>query len=217
VHLGNAYTVVLAASDETFDDSLRGGGLVFPDGKPLGWVSALRRDRPRLQQVRGPQLFLDALDRGRSVGVKHYLLGGSPKVLADLEHELRERFDGLEIVGAFSPPFRPPSTDELAARDRAIRESGAHIVWVGLGTPKQDHEAKRLARSVGVIAVAVGAAFDFAAGAVPEAPQWMRAIGLEWLFRLLTEPRRLWRRYLVGNAQFLRIAFNSVREPRTDQ
>lgn len=206
VHLANAYTVALADEDSAYRSTLSGDAINFPDGKHLAVVSRIRRDQPRLQQVRGPQLFLDTFDQGRQRGTRHYLLGSTDEVLGLLQRRLRTEFPGVEIVGAESPPFRPLTAAELAAQDDRVRASRADIVWVGLGTPKQDIECRRIASELPVVAVAVGAAFDFAAGTLRTAPKWMRAVGLEWLHRLLSEPRRLWRRYLFGNARFIRIA-----------
>lgn len=203
VHLANAYTVALADKSMNYRGVLAQPALIFPDGKPISWISAVRRHSPRLEQVRGPQLFLDTFDKGRRDGVKHFLLGSTPEVLEALETNLRAKFPGVLIAGTESPPFRPLSADELEDQDRRIRESGADIVWVGLGTPKQDFEAQRLALQLPVVAIAIGAAFDYAAGSTREAPRWMTAFGLEWVFRFACEPRRLWRRYLFGNARFL--------------
>lgn len=207
VHLANAYTIALADKNENFRRMLMSPALNFPDGKPIGWVSALRRQSPRLQQVRGPQLFLDVFDQGRDHGIRHFLLGSTPEVLETLELRLRTRFPGASIVGVESPPFRQLSLAEIEEQDERIHASGANIVWVGLGTPKQDHEAQRLSNSLPVVAVAVGAAFDFAAGTIAQAPSWMMKAGLEWLYRFLREPRRLWRRYIFGNVRFLKASF----------
>lgn len=206
VHLINAYTVAIADRDPAFAAILQDRGINLPDGKPLSWLSRVRRDPIPLSQVRGPKFFLDVFDIGREFGLKHYLLGSTESVLTRLEKELTDRFPGAEIVGSFSPPFRQMGDDELHAQDEAVRASGAHVVWVGLGTPKQDYEARRLADGLPVTAVAVGAAFDFAAGTTREAPAILRALGLEWAYRFATEPRRLWRRYVFGNARFLRAA-----------
>lgn len=203
VHLANAYTVALADKSAEYREVLAQPALNFPDGRPIGWVSAICRQVPRLSQVRGPQLFLDAFDVGRTSGVKHFLLGSTPDVLLALETNLRAKYPGVLIVGTESPPFRPLGVDEVDDQDRRISQSGADIVWVGLGTPKQDFEVQRLANKLPVIAIAVGAAFDFAAGSAPEAPKWMTLVGLEWVFRLCCEPRRLWKRYLFGNVRFL--------------
>ncbi|WP_370448632.1 WecB/TagA/CpsF family glycosyltransferase [Cryobacterium sp. TMB1-7] len=206
VHLANAYTIALADKSAAYRQVLATPAVNFPDGKPIGWVSRLRRQSPRLRQVRGPQLFLDVFDQGRSRGTRHYLLGSTPDVLARLEVRLGDLFPGVEIVGTESPHFRALSVSEHAEQDGRIRDSGADIVWVGLGTPKQDFEAMRLANSLPIVAIAIGAAFDFAAGTLREAPPWMTALGLEWSYRLLREPKRLWRRYLFGNARFLKAA-----------
>lgn len=202
VHLANAYTIALADRDEEYR-RLINDGVVFADGKPITWFSHLFRNNPHVQQVRGPQLFLDVLDLGRSSRVRHFFLGSTDETLERMCDFLTSRFEGLDIVGSYSPPFRPLTAEEIAAQDALIRDSGADIVWVGLGTPKQDVEVARLAPIAGRPTVAVGAAFDFAGGTLRVAPDWMQWAGLEWLFRLASEPRRLWRRYLFGNARFV--------------
>jgi N-acetylglucosaminyldiphosphoundecaprenol N-acetyl-beta-D-mannosaminyltransferase len=206
VHLANAYSVALADQREEYFHTLQLPAINFPDGKPLSWVSRLRGDKPALQQVRGPQFFLDVFDHGRKSGVKHFLLGSTPEVLERLVDELLRRFPGAQIVGVESPPFRLLSTEELQLQDARISQSNAHIVWVGLGTPKQDFEVRRIASTLPVTAVAIGAAFDFTAGTLKEAPSWMSHAGLEWAYRFASEPRRLWRRYVFGNARFLKAA-----------
>lgn len=201
VHLVNAYSIALSDRDAALREVFRGAGENFPDGKPLTWLSSLQS--PRLRQVRGPSLFTGVMDIGRANGLRHYLLGSTPETLALLETELVRRFPAVEIVGTFSPPFRNLTVDDLVGIENKLRESRCQIVWVGLGTPKQDFVASDLARRTGLVTVAIGAAFDFVAGTKPEAPAWMSKIGLEWLFRLITEPRRLWKRYLFGNVRFL--------------
>jgi N-acetylglucosaminyldiphosphoundecaprenol N-acetyl-beta-D-mannosaminyltransferase len=202
VHLANAYTIAVADRDHAYRQLIN-QGVVFADGKPITWFSRLTGQTPRIQQVRGPQLFLDVLDVGRSSGMRHFFLGSTDDVLQRMCACLTERFAGLEIVGTYSPPFRQLTAEEFAYQDALIRQSAADIVWVGLGTPKQDIEAASLAQSTARPAVAVGAAFDFAAGTLRVAPTWMQRVGLEWLFRLASEPRRLWQRYLFGNARFV--------------
>lgn len=209
IHLANAYTTTLANRSRTYREMLN-DGVTFADGKPIAWISRLKRHTPLVSQVRGPQLFVDVLDQGRRADTRHFLLGATPEVLTQLERRLRQMYPGIQIAGSYSPPFRPPTQDDIRKQDGIIRASRCDIVWVGLGTPKQDFEAARIARDLRLAAVAVGAAFDFAAGAIATAPAWMRALGLEWLFRLSTEPRRLWRRYLIGNFQFLRLAARDI-------
>lgn len=206
IHLANAYTVALADENRQYREVLAAPALNFPDGKPISWASMLRRHSPRLHQVRGPQLFLDVFDQGRVHSVKHFLLGSTPEVLHSLEANLTRRFPGINIVGVESPPFRELTVSEFDEQDARIAASRAHIVWVGLGTPKQDLEARRIAGQSPVLAIAIGAAFDFAAGTLRPAPRWMTAVGLEWVYRFVKEPRRLWKRYLFGNMRFIKAA-----------
>jgi N-acetylglucosaminyldiphosphoundecaprenol N-acetyl-beta-D-mannosaminyltransferase len=210
IHLCNAYTLALADERPDLASSLEGAALNLPDGTPLAWI-ARRRGIPDCTRVYGPDLMCDVLDRGRSSDLGHYLYGSTPEVLAALEQRIGERWPGARIVGSESPPFRDITDDELDASLRSARTRGADIVWVGMGTPKQDLLVRRMAELDDATYVAVGAAFDFIAGTKKQAPAWMQRAGLEWLFRLLTEPRRLGRRYLVYNAKFLRLLWRTRR------
>lgn len=203
VHLVNAYTLSLAARDPSFAALLDRGGLNLPDGMPLVWLARRRGLTELTDRVYGPDLTLAVCDRGRGQGLRHYLYGASPEVVEAFAASLRERFPGIEIVGVESPPYRPLSAEEQAALVDRVAASGAQVLWVGLGTPKQDVFVDEFAARVGIPLVAVGAAFDFLSGHKPMAPRWMQRAGLEWLYRLLREPRRLWRRYLIGNLVFL--------------
>lgn len=178
-------------------------GMVTSDGMPLVWLcrAAGHRDAER---VYGPDLMLavcaESLNRGR----RHFLYGGSDAVLERLKANLEARFPGLQIVGAHAPPFRPLTAEEDVAVVDKINAAQPDIVWVGLGAPKQEYwMAAHLGRISAPVMVGVGAAFDFHAGTKRQAPQWMRGAGLEWLFRLLNEPRRLAYRYLVANPLFV--------------
>ena len=205
IHLCNAYTLALADRDPALADVLRRAGVNFPDGKSVVWANQLTHRDLGLpsERVYGPDLFRDVLSLGQDLGLRHYLLGSTWPVLGELETAIRRRYRRATLVGTDSPPFRSLSGEELAHQADRISASGAHIVWVGLGTPKQDFEVARLARELPLVFVAVGAAFDFVAGTKRQAPQWMQRNGLEWLFRLSSEPGRLWKRYLFGNARFL--------------
>lgn len=203
VHLCNAYTLSLAMRDPAYLALLNADGLNLADGHPVAALGRRRGHAVMTARVYGPDLMLAVLDGGRSRGLRHYLYGGSPEVLTALRSELEQRFAGVEIVGAESPPFRPltpAETDEMRERLRAARPD---VVWVGLGTPRQDVFVHQHAEALGCTAVAIGAAFDFHAGAKRQAPGWVQRHGLEWAFRLATEPRRLWRRYLIGNSLFV--------------
>lgn len=209
--LVNAYTFALADTDPAYKSLLATSGVNLPDGKPLiDALNLLDRTGRRFGHVRGPSFFVRCLDEGREREVRHFLLGGSPELLRSLKDAVHRSFPGAHIVGMSSPPFRPLTDVERAAQDSEIRACDPHVVWIALGTPKQDFEAQRVCDSTGVTTVAVGAAFDFVAGTKPEAPHWMRRMSLEWLFRLISEPRRLWRRYLFGNARFTALVFREA-------
>jgi N-acetylglucosaminyldiphosphoundecaprenol N-acetyl-beta-D-mannosaminyltransferase len=212
VHLCNAYTFSLADKDPGFKAMLQRAAINFPDGKSVVWANKLLHRRKTIpnDRVYGPDLFLDVFEKGQELGLRHYLLGSTPQVLSELETELRRRFPKAAIVGAVSPPFRALMEEETAEQTARLVESKAQVVWVGLGTPKQDWESARLAGDIAAIFIAVGAAFDFIAGEKKQAPMWMQRNGLEWLFRLAVEPRRLWKRYLFGNARFLRATIREM-------
>jgi N-acetylglucosaminyldiphosphoundecaprenol N-acetyl-beta-D-mannosaminyltransferase len=190
-------------------------GLVTPDGMPLVWLSRLAGHR-HVRRVYGPDLMLAACARP---GWRHYLYGGAEGVAERLRDRLRARFPDLEIVGTTSPPFRPLTDAEDAAVCREIAASEADIVWVGLSTPKQERwMAAHVGRVGAPVLVGVGAAFDFHAGLKAQAPSWMQRSGLEWLFRMLSEPRRLGPRYLRNNPEFvLRVLLDRLGMPTTDQ
>ncbi len=206
VHLCNAYTLSLADKSPEYREMLRGSALNLADGMSVMWANRIihRGQIASRERVRGTDLFLNVLSAGNDRQLRHYLLGSTPDVLESLLDNLQELCPGALIVGSESPPFRDLTDCEREEQIQRISKSRAQIVWVGLGTPKQDFETHRLARQVPLVFVAVGAAFDFVAGKKREAPTWMQRAGLEWFHRLISEPRRLWRRYLFGNVRFLR-------------
>jgi N-acetylglucosaminyldiphosphoundecaprenol N-acetyl-beta-D-mannosaminyltransferase len=213
IHLCNAYTLALADKDARFKALLQQASINFPDGKSVVWANKLLHRTRTIpsERVYGPDLLLDVFEKGQQLGLRHYLLGSTPQVLAKLEAELGRRFPKAVIVGSVSPPMRALTEQETAEQTLRLVESRAQVVWVGLGTPKQDWESARLAEGIAAVFIAVGAAFDFIAGEKRQAPLWMQRNGLEWLFRLAVEPRRLWRRYLFGNGRFLRATIMEVR------
>jgi N-acetylglucosaminyldiphosphoundecaprenol N-acetyl-beta-D-mannosaminyltransferase len=168
--------------------------LTVPDG--MGTVWFLRALGHKAGRVYGPDLMAAACRQGIPLKWRHFFLGGRQKVVERLASNLRADFPGLHVAGIFSPPFRKMDENEVNAMIRQINDGHADIVWVGLGSPKQEFwMAEFRDKLQAPVLIGVGAAFDFLAGAKPQAPKWMQRIGLEWFFRLLTEPRRLWRRY----------------------
>jgi N-acetylglucosaminyldiphosphoundecaprenol N-acetyl-beta-D-mannosaminyltransferase len=192
---------------ETFDDPelrriVNAAERVTPDGMSLVW--ALRRLGARgVSRVYGPDLLPEICARAAQRGVRVGLYGGEEGVVLRLRTRLLERFPRLEIPFAWSPPFRELEPEEDARATAAIEDAGVGVLFVGLGCPRQERWMAAHREALPCVLVGVGAAFDFLSGAKPQAPRWVMAAGLEWLFRLLHEPRRLWRRYLVGNARFL--------------
>ncbi len=205
VAFANAYSIALADTDAEYRQVLRRADLLASDGMPVVWAG--QRLHPTLAgrwtRVYGPDVMTAVLARSDSAGPRHYLVGATAPTLAALRGRIARQWPAAVVVGAESPPFRPETPAERDERDARIRAAGATVVWVGLGTPKQDVEARRLADRLPVTALAVGAAFDFLAGTVHQAPRWMQRSGLEWSYRWAREPRRLTRRYLWGNPRFV--------------
>jgi N-acetylglucosaminyldiphosphoundecaprenol N-acetyl-beta-D-mannosaminyltransferase len=199
----SVHGLVTAQRDPAVREAINRAGLAIEDGMPLVWWSR-RYGFPAALRVCGSDLLEAMCRRTAGSSCRHYFYGGSPRVLDLLVTRLAGRFPGLVVAGHHSPPFRPLTEGEDVAEIAAINASCPDYVWVGLGMPKQE---KWMAAHVGHIAatalIGVGAAFDFHAGTKPRAPHWMQRSGLEWLFRLATEPRRLAHRYLVDNMIFL--------------
>lgn len=191
-------------------------GLVVPDGMPLVWLSHLA-GRAQVRRVYGPDLMLNACAQSVAHGWRHYFFGGMPGVAEHLASVLSARFPGLVVAGTGCPPFASRSDEEFAAELATIEATRPDIVWVGMSTPKQERWMARARPHLSApVLLAVGAAFDFNAGLKRQAPRWMQGAGLEWLFRLATEPRRLGRRYLVNNSRFVwSLARQSLRSRAT--
>jgi N-acetylglucosaminyldiphosphoundecaprenol N-acetyl-beta-D-mannosaminyltransferase len=207
VNVCTVHTIMECQNDERLRRVVNAGGLATPDGMPLVWLSQLHgyRDAGR---VYGPDLMLALCDRAEGTGYRHFFYGGVPGAADLLARRLQARYPALVVAGTHASSFRPADSEEDRDVLEAINASAADIVWVGVGTPKQDYwVARHRALLRAPVLIAVGAAFDFHAGLLRQAPRWMQRSGLEWLFRLLQEPRRLAFRYLVYNPLFvIRIA-----------
>lgn len=177
--------------------------LLVPDGQPVRWVMNWLYGTKLRERVYGPELMLKICDRAANDSTPIYLYGSTELVVTSLRESLTRKFPGINIVGSEPSAFRKLSADEKTALLQRIRLTGASIVFVGLGCPRQEIFAYELRDSLPAPVLAVGAAFPLLAGTLPQAPSWMQRFGLEWLFRLLTEPRRLWRRYLLLNPAYL--------------
>lgn len=178
-------------------------GLTTPDGMPLVWCShfAGAKDTTR---VYGPDLMLRVCAASVERDWRHFFYGSAPGTADELARRVERRFEGLDVVGTYSPPYRDLTESEIEDVAQMLNDSDADIVWIGLSTPKQERLMDSLRPMVKASAlIGVGAAFDIHAGNIKQAPQWMRGSGLEWLFRLTVEPRRLWRRYLRSNPRFV--------------
>jgi N-acetylglucosaminyldiphosphoundecaprenol N-acetyl-beta-D-mannosaminyltransferase len=196
----NVHSVMSARSSAPLARALQNADIATSDGVPLVW--ALRWTvRPKQERVYGPELMRRAL---LETSWKHYFYGSTPETLDALQSAVARLAPDAAVVGTYSPPFRPMTEDERTSALAAIRESGADVVWVGLGMPKQELWMDEMRNELpGVALIGVGAAFDFIAGTKAEAPSWIQRAGLEWLFRLTQEPRRLWRRYIYNNPMFV--------------
>ncbi len=204
VTINNVHTVSEAVPDEKLRRIFAGSLLSTPDGMPLVWLGRWH-GFPEVDRVYGPDLLLNLCEHSQGPGFRHFFYGGKPGVAEELARNLQARFPQLVVAGTFTPPFRPLNDEERRDLSGKVRAARPDFVWVGISSPKQEYfmdeycplltEAK--------IFIGIGAGFDFLSGRVRQAPRWMMRAGLEWLFRLTQEPRRLWHRYLVLNPLFI--------------
>lgn len=199
----DVHTIIEAQSNLELRNVLNRSFLTTADGMPLVWVGRMQGYR-EIDRIYGPDFMLEMCEFSSERGYKHFLYGGKPGVAEQLKVKLTSRFPSLQIVGTFTPPFRPLNTIEEAALVSVVAEAKPDIFWVGLGSPKQDHFMAQYFRKLDArLFVGVGAAFDFHSGSVREAPNWLKRSGFQWAFRLIQEPRRLWRRYLYCVPAFI--------------
>jgi N-acetylglucosaminyldiphosphoundecaprenol N-acetyl-beta-D-mannosaminyltransferase len=202
VSICNVHVVVTATQDPEFCRVVNDADMATSDGMPLVWL--LRRlGFPQQERINGPDLMWRLCGQATEKRLSIFLYGSTPETLERLTHNLKIAFPQLAIAGVYSPPFRLLSDEEDRTMIDVINGSGAHIVFTGLGCPKQEFWMATHRGKIRAVMIGVGAAFDYHAGTVKRAPLWMQQSGLEWLFRLVCEPKRLWRRYLVTNSLFL--------------
>ena len=198
----NVHVVMTAYWQKTYRQIVNSAAIVTPDGVPLVWGMRLLGAKHQ-QRVYGPDLMLAWCDRAQKHNLPIYLYGSTPQTLEKLSQNLQYTFPQLTIAGSHSPPFRALSPAEEAADREKIQQSGAAVIFVGLGCPKQEEGMHRQLGKLSAVMIGVGAAFSFHSGEVAQAPRWMMRFGLEWLFRLCQEPERLWTRYLFTNSAFI--------------
>ena len=199
--------IIEAQSDEQFRKTLNSSFLSTPDGMPTVWLGHLHGFKG-MTRVYGPDFMANLCRRSVEPGYRHFLYGGRPGIAEELKESLLRRYPGLQIVGTYTPPFRPLNAEEEQALSAQLLEARADVLWCGLSTPKQERfMAAYVGRLPVKLMVGVGAAFDLLSGNLDEAPDWMKRSGLQWLYRLIKEPRRLWKRYLLNNPRFTWLSF----------
>lgn len=198
----NVHTTVMSYENKKYRAVQNGAAVAFPDGSPLAYIQRLNGFQ-EAKQVAGPDFMTEFWKATENTGVKHYFFGGSGETIEKLGKVLKSRFPKLNVVDMVSPPFRPLTKEEDDDVVKRINESGADIVWVGLGAPKQEEWMRAHEGKINAVMMGVGAGFDFHAGTVKRAPKWMREHYLEWLYRLMQDPKRLWKRYVKTNVKFI--------------
>lgn len=198
----NVHSVVSATQSAEFESIINQADMATPDGAPVAWVIR-RKGEPSQERINGPDLMWKYCAHAESTGESIFLYGGMQSTLDILRDKLALHFPKLKIAGMYSPPFRPLTAEEDQSVINQINQSGAGTVWVSLGCPKQEKWMAEHKGKINAVMVGVGAAFDYHAGTIVRAPLWMQKNGLEWLHRLCSEPKRLWKRYLVTNSLFI--------------
>ena len=212
--VSNVHTTVTAYEDESYRKVQNGAAFALPDGKPLSLYSK-KHGFPEEERGTGPDLMGELFARDN--GLTHYFYGGSEATIGTLREKLPKEYPHLKIAGMVSPPYRPLTKEEDAAQVEAMNASGADIIWIGLGAPKQErymYEHQGLTQGV---MVGVGAGFDYYAGTIRRAPMWMQKLSLEWLYRLMQDPKRLFKRYFVTNFKFLRLTLGRGKKSRGEK
>jgi len=200
--VSNVHMCMEAFDDSAFCNVVNNADLVVPDGKPLVWAQKFSGHK-NAAQVRGPELFIKLCEDAQNRAIPIGLYGGSKKSLVRLMEKLEIRFPSLDITFADSPPFRELTVEEENRYIKEINSSAVKILFVGIGCPKQEKWMAKHKKNLNCVMIGVGAAFDFFSGEKKHAPVWMQKIGMEWFFRLISDPKRLWKRYLKHNPRFV--------------
>lgn len=200
--VSNVHTTVMAHDNEDYKNIQNSAAMALPDGKPLSVVSK-KRGYANAQRVTGPDLMGELFAFRKEKPLKHYFYGATQETLDTLKAKLKEKYPDIRIVGMESPPFRPLSEEEDRDAVNRMNQAQPDIVWVGLGAPKQENWMYAHKDKVNAVMIGVGAGFDYHAGTIKRAPKWMQKCSLEWFYRLMQDPKRLFKRYFVTNFKFI--------------
>lgn len=200
--VSNVHTTVTAYDDPEYKRIQNGGIMAIPDGGPLSSVGR-KRGASGMERTTGPSYMGEIFQVSAKKGYRHYFYGATEETLKTLEEKLNEKYPGILIAGMYSPPFRPLTEEEDREIIKTINQAEADFVWIGLGAPKQEQFMAAHQGKINGFMVGVGAGFDYYAENINRAPQWMQKMNLEWFYRLLQEPKRLFKRYLITNSKFI--------------
>ncbi|WP_082195433.1 WecB/TagA/CpsF family glycosyltransferase [Bacillus testis] len=200
--VSNVHTVVTSYEDKLYRDIQNGGLMAIPDGGPLSTVGR-KRGYQHMSRTTGPDFMGELFKRSIKCGYRHYFYGSTDETLKKLHSELKKKYPGIQIAGMYSPPFRPLTVEENEAVIKKINQTEPDFVWVGLGAPKQEKWMAEQQGNIKGLMVGVGAGFDYFAGNINRAPVWMQEANMEWFYRFIQEPKRLFRRYLDTNTKFI--------------
>lgn len=200
--VSNVHTTVMSYENEEYRKIQNGAAMALPDGAPLSSYSR-RKGYKQAQRVTGPDLMLELFAISKEKGYRHYFYGATEETLQSMREVLERDYPGIEIAGMYAPPFRALTPQEDAQIVAKINESRPDFIWIGLGAPKQEEWMYQHMGQLQGVLIGVGAGFDYLAGYIKRAPRWMQRMSLEWLYRLLQDPKRLWRRYFTSNVKFI--------------
>lgn len=200
--VSNVHTTVMSYENEEYRKIQNGAAMALPDGAPLSSYSR-RKGYKQAQRVTGPDLMLELFAISKEKGYRHYFYGATEETLQSMKGVLERDYPGIQIAGMYAPPFRTLTPQEDAQIVAKINESRPDFIWIGLGAPKQEEWMYQHMGQLQGVLIGVGAGFDYLAGYIKRAPRWMQRMSLEWLYRLLQDPKRLWRRYFTSNVKFI--------------
>lgn len=200
--VSNVHTTVMSYENEEYRKIQNSAAMALPDGAPLSSYSR-RKGYKQAQRVTGPDLMLELFAISKEKGYRHYFYGATEETLQSMKEVLERDYPGIEIAGMYAPPFRALTPQEDAQIVAKINESRPDFIWIGLGAPKQEEWMYQHMGQLQGVLIGVGAGFDYLAGYIKRAPRWMQRMSLEWLYRLLQDPKRLWRRYFTSNVKFI--------------